>query len=404
MPCKCLTGCINKKCSCRAKGVACSYECTYCAMKDKYECFNVPGKEPPVKAKSKPKSKRSSRKNSKVSEDSDYSEDEKAVVVASKEITKKNEEKGGEDDDKVIHQTVIINNYYSHNEYKQQNNAYTQIVNHHYENSDNTNTNSDQKVDHLIKNLSLSDTEDDSKSPKVINLDSDDEEDTNSKNKNKDKATLPKLNETLANDFLKFYWECLSTKTKTKYLEKYVCSAAELRIQGVPFIGSKVIVNRLEEAAPMKVNKMEFHIYPTETPATKKFSVTEINKKLLQQQPVKALASSSSAAEDSSKPSKDDASESSTTSSAANSSNSVNKLLATYHRNHSPSPALNNSKESKSLVFSNPNLSPIGRIETEGVMMDANGYTAEFTQNFYLVYNKILNLVQFNNSELKWKV
>jgi len=383
-------------------------------MKDKYECFNVPGKEPPVKAKSKPKSKRGSRKNSKVSEDSDYSEDEKAVVVASKEITKKNEDKGGdkggEDDNKVIHQTVIINNYYSHNEYKQQNNAYTQVVNHHYENSDNSNANSDQKVDHLIKNLSLSDDEDNSK---VINLvDSDDDDDTNNRNKDKkeDRASssaLPKLNETLANDFLKFYWECLSTKTKTKFLEKYVCSAAELRIQGVPFIGSKVIVNRLEEAAPMKINKMEFHIYPIEPPATKKFSVTEINKKLLQQQPVKALASSSqssSAGDDASRPSKDDASESSASSSAANSSTSVNKLLATYHRTHSPSAALNNSKESKSLVFSNPNLSPIGRIETEGVMMDANGYTAELTQNFYLVYNKILNVVQFNNSELKWKV
>ncbi|OUM63761.1 hypothetical protein PIROE2DRAFT_9623 [Piromyces sp. E2] len=381
MPCKCLTGCINKKCSCRAKGIHCTDECTYCSMKEKYECYNVPGKEPPVK--SKPKSKKGSRRSSKASSDSDYSDTETALVKSSKDLTKKKEE----NNDKVIHQTVIINNYYSHNEYKQQNNSYTQVVNHNYEN--NNSGSNDQNVNHLIKNLSISDDENDS-SESSRSVD-------NSNNTTKKTSTLPsvpKLTESLANEFLKFYWECLSTKDKTKYLEKYVSTGAELRIQGIPFIGARTITERLEEAAPMKINKMDFKINPISNPTPKKFSVSEINKKLL---PAASMASASSSA--SSTPPE---LESSSSDKSKSNTNTVNKLLAKYHQNNSKS-SINESGESKSLVFTNPNLPSIGKIETNGEMMDCNGYTAEFNQIFYLVYNRISNVVQIKNSELNWK-
>ncbi|ORX59844.1 hypothetical protein BCR36DRAFT_401451 [Piromyces finnis] len=393
MPCKCLTGCINKKCSCRAKGISCTDECTHCSKKDKYECYNVPGKEPPKKTKST-KPKKVSRKSSKVSSDnsdSDYSDNETALVKSSK--TKDTVKKNVKDEDKVIHQTVIINNYYNHTEYKQQNNTYTQVINHNYDKTDN------QNINHLLKNISISDDDttssDSSKSDKL-----DKKASKNSNNTENNKNTLsnvPKLTESLANEFLKFYWECLSNKDKTKYLEKYVSTGAELKIQGIPFIGAKVITERLGEAAPMKVNKMEFNIFPISTPTPKKFSVSEINKKLLPAAKVLATASSNSNG-----PLSESEPKIESKNKALSNTDSVNKLLANYHRNSSSS-SINENGESKSLVFTNPNLPSIGKIETKGEMMDSNGYTAEFDQIFYLVYNRISNVVQIKESELEWK-
>ncbi|ORX80488.1 hypothetical protein BCR32DRAFT_268857 [Anaeromyces robustus] len=367
MPCKCLTGCINKKCSCRAKGVHCTEECAYClTVEDKYECFNLPGKEPPVtKSKSKPKSKRSTRRNSKISEVSD-SENEKALVVPSKELTKKSK-----NEEKVIHQTVIINNYYSHNEYKQQNNSYTQVINNNYD-TNSSNTNVDHGVNNLIKNLSIDDknetsSKDEKSSSKTIDLTKDDDND-DKKNKNSiNNSSIPKLTDSLANDFLKFYWECLSTKSKTKYLERYVSTEAELRIQGIPFIGAKVITERLEDAAPIKINKIEHKIFPF-SHASNKFSVTNINNKLLKQ----------------------------------SSSSSSSTSIVNYKKNSSNSTKDSNTNN-KGLIVTDPNLTAIGKIEANGVMMDCNGNTAKFTQTYHLVYNKPINLVQIKTSILEWK-
>jgi len=373
MPCKCCTGCINKKCSCRAKGMHCTDECC-CSKKDKYECYNVPGKESPVTPR-KPRSKRSSRRSSKVSSDSEFSDNETALVRSSSEIIKKQ----NENNDKAVHQTVIINNYYTHNEFKQQNNAYTQVVNHNYDSPNNY-----HGVNKLIKNLSIEEGNPSNSNRSIEN--------SNETNKNATLPNIPKLTKTLANDFLKFYWECLSTKDKTKYLEKYVSTGAELKIQGTPFVGARVITERLEEAAPMKINKMDFNIFPIATPS-KKFSVSAINKKLLPAAKVSASSSQSNTPQEYT-------SESIETSQS--NTDTVTELLAKYHHSNSGS-SINENGTSRSLVFIDPNLPSIGKIETKGEMMDCNGYTADFTQDFYLIYNKISNVVQIKNSELKWK-
>jgi len=404
MPCKCLTGCINKKCSCRAKGMHCTDECLYCSMADKYECFNLPGKETPVTSKSKRNGTK--KKSSKVNSDSDYtysdnsysdhsssdySENKSALVRStSKDLTKsKKKEKNDENENEnVIHQTVVINNYYNHAEYKQQNNAFTQYVSHTYGNtmSNNNNNFNNNANSHLLNNK--------------MDLDMDITNGNGlSKNVNSFSA-VPKLTQSLANDFLKFYWECLSTKYKTKFLEKYISPGAELKIQGTPFIGAKVITERLETAAPMTIDKMEFKLFPSSTPPANKFSVTSINKKLL---PTGAKASISASTKVISLDS-DSESETETKKENRISSNkdSVNVLLSKYRQNHSTG-SINSSGESTSLVFTDPNLPAIGKIETFGKMRDCNGYTAEFIQNFYLVYNRTTNLVQIKHSELNWK-
>ncbi|KAG4101500.1 hypothetical protein H8356DRAFT_1074496 [Neocallimastix lanati (nom. inval.)] len=253
MPCKCLTGCINKKCSCRAKGMDCTDECAYCKKDDsKYECFNLPGKVPPILLKSKSNanspsnsnsnSRKNSRNNSKIIEISDDSETETEALVkkASKELI---QPKNEQDNNKTSQQTVIINNYY-YNEYKQQNNAFTQ-VNHNYELAENDNYNRNHTQPNIVNNL----------------IKNSNNNDSNTAN-NTPSSTIPKLTESLAGDFLKFYWECLSDKNKTKYLEKYICPMAELKIQEVPFIGAGVITKRLEEAAPIKINTFQYKIFP----------------------------------------------------------------------------------------------------------------------------------------------